>query len=74
MLHLASDATDVAMSLFSALFNIGIGAGALLGSQVAVHAGLGRIPLAAGGLGLLGTLLAVVLVCRYRQALPAPRR
>lgn len=74
VLHLASDATDVAMSLFSALFNIGIGAGALLGSQVALHAGLGRIPLAAGGLGLLATVMAVVLVQRYRHAMPPARR
>lgn len=73
VLHLASDATDVAMSLFSALFNVGIGAGALLGSQVALHAGLGRIPLAAGVLGCAGTLLALLLVGRYRAAMPAAR-
>ena len=74
VLHLASDATDVAMSLFSSLFNIGIGAGALLGSVVARHSGLERIPLAGGSLALLGMALALVMVCRYRQAMPAAQR
>lgn len=74
VLHLASDATDVAMSLFSALFNIGIGAGALIGSQVAVHAGMQHIGLAGGLLAAIGCVLALTMVWRYAAALPAPRR
>lgn len=74
VLHLASDATDVAMSLFSSLFNIGIGAGALIGSQVAVHAGLGHISVAGGSLAVIGLVLAVLMVGRHRQAMPPPRR
>lgn len=74
VLHLASDATDVAMSLFSGLFNIGIGGGALLGSQVSLQAGMQWIGIAGGALAVLGVLMATVLVSRYRSALPTPRR
>ena len=56
VLRLAADATDVGMSLFSGLFNVGIGAGALLGSQVGLHAGLQHLGLVGGSLGVVGLL------------------
>jgi len=53
VLALAPDATDVAMSLFSGIFNIGIGAGALVGNQVSLHWSMEMI-------GYAGALPAVV--------------
>ena len=51
VLTFASDATDVANSIYSGLYNVGIGGGALLGHYVTVWFGLSNI-------GIAGALLA----------------
>ncbi|QAV24925.1 sugar transporter [Proteus hauseri] len=75
VIDLAPDATDVAMSIYSGIFNIGIGAGALLGNQVTLHVGMTNI-------GYAGTLLSIIAVIwcgfiftRYRISMGgAPRK
>lgn len=62
VLHFAADATDVASSIYSSLFNVGIGGGALFGRYAAQWFGLNNIGYAGGSLAALALLLALVLV------------
>ncbi len=67
VLALAPDATDVAMSLFSGIFNLGIGAGALLGNQVIMHLELSDVGYVGGAMGCISLAWCLFILRRYPQ-------
>ena len=67
VLSLAPDATDVAMSLMSGIYNIGIGAGALLGNQVSEHLKMADVGNVGAILGLAGLFWCMYIFRRYPQ-------
>lgn len=69
VLSLAPDATDVAMSLFSGIFNLGIGAGALVGNQVSLHLSMSHIGYVGAVPALMALVWSVVIFRRWPTAL-----
>ncbi len=65
----APEATDVAVSIYSGIYNIGIGGGALIGSQVYALAGITRLGYAGATATLLAALVAAFFFLR-RKGMP----
>lgn len=58
VLEVASDASDVANSMFSGIYNIGIGGGALIGSKVLLYIGTGAV-------GYVGACFAAISLALF---------
>ena len=67
VLELAPDATDIAMSIFSGIFNIGIGGGALVGTIVITKVNLESVPLFAFAISLIALLITLFCFIRFRS-------
>lgn len=50
--HTTQESTSVAMSIFSGIFNFGIGTGAFIGGQVCTHLSISKIGIVGGGLSI----------------------
>ena len=68
VLTLASDAADVAISIYSGIFNIGIGGGALLGSRVITGFSISDVGYAGAVFAFAGLLVCLASGLRFRAA------
>ena len=67
VLSLAPDATDVSMSLMSGIYNIGIGAGALIGNQVISHLGMNLVGYVGSAFALISLVWCLYSLKKYPQ-------
>ena len=74
VLRLAHDATDVAMALFSGIFNIGIGAGALLGNKISTTSSMASIGYAGAVPALAALLWVAFMMRRWWAVSPTPAK
>ena len=67
VLKLAPAATDVAMSIFSGIYNVGIGGGAFIGALVIGGLGLSWVGLVGAGIGLIGLAVWALFLLLIRR-------
>jgi len=68
VLNLASNATDAAMAIYSAIYNIGIGAGALIGHQTIVRLGEENIGNVGGIFATVGLVVFLAAVAKFKKS------
>ncbi|QIM68855.1 sugar transporter [Basfia succiniciproducens] len=67
VLQLAPDATDVATAIYSGIYNIGIGGGALIGNQVMQHLGLANIGYVGAVLGAVSIIWFILMFLKFSR-------
>lgn len=67
VIKIAPDATAVAMSIYSGIYNIGIGSGALFGGTVSTYAGTQYVGMAGCFIGLLAISFYFLVIRRHLQ-------
>ncbi|MCW2254530.1 DHA1 family L-arabinose/isopropyl-beta-D-thiogalactopyranoside export protein-like MFS transporter [Providencia alcalifaciens] len=68
VIDLSPDATDLSMAIYSGIFNLGIGGGALLGNQVIVHMGMTNIGYVGAIFGVISLIWCVFIFRRYNAS------
>lgn len=71
VLQYAPDATDIATAMYSGMFNVGIGGGALLGSGVMKTMGIGSIGWVGALMATLGLTIHVLIQRQYKNTIPS---
>ncbi len=71
VLKLAPEAADLAVSIYSGLYNVGIGAGALLGNHIANGFGVSWVGSFGGVVGGLGAGVCWLALRLYARAHPS---
>ncbi|MCI6274665.1 MAG: MFS transporter [Coriobacteriaceae bacterium] len=68
LIHITeSDQASVAMSIYSGLFNLGIGAGSAIGGATVTQLGVGAVGLVGGAFAGVGTIVTVAVMFRLMK-------
>lgn len=67
VIRVAPVGTDVAMSVYSGIYNIGIGGGAFIGGKVCTHLSVGEIGIVGGALSLAAMIFCLAMILPGRK-------
>ncbi|MFT3993219.1 MAG: sugar transporter [Dysgonomonas sp.] len=67
VIRLAPDATAIAMSIYSGIYNVGIGSGALIGGLVYAHSSVNNVGYVGGIIGIFAFIFFYIFLKKYFQ-------